>query len=179
MLILLPIPLHGVRYAMRKKKSTLTTYSERRTTRKSGEPKGTVSKKTKAIFVVQKHKASHLHYDFRLAIDGALVSWAIPKGPPRRAGIKRLAVHTDDHPMAYADFEGTIPEGNYGAGTVTIWDRGSYSNTTEKSMQEQLKSGQLEFELYGDLLRGVYVLVHTQAATSKWLLIKKRKKARL
>lgn len=161
---------------MRKKRSSLTAYSKRRDTTKSGEPTGKVAKKSKSIFVVQKHDASHLHYDFRLAIDGVLVSWAVPKGPPRRSGIKRLAVHTDDHPMAYATFEGTIPEGNYGAGTVTIWDRGTYTNLGTKSMQQQLKAGTIEFELDGGALTGAYVLVRMKnRGPNNWLLMKKKK----
>lgn len=175
-LILLHVPLYGVRYAMRRKKSMLTTYSERRDTRKSGEPRGTASKKTKAFFVVQKHKSSHLHYDFRLAIDGVLVSWAVPKVPPRRAGVKRLAVRTDDHPMAYADFEGTIPEGHYGVGTVTIWDHGAYENASDIPIKQQLQEGKIKLFLQGDMLNGIYVLIQMHGrGRDNWLLIKEKK----
>lgn len=162
---------------MRKKNTKLTQYAERRNTKKSGEPAGVVATQSKNIFVVQKHDASHLHYDFRLAIDGVLVSWAVPKGPPLRAGIKRLALRTDDHPLAYASFEGTIPEGNYGAGTVEIWDQGKYRVAVKKDMKKQLKNGKIEFELHGARLRGAYMLVQTGADDpQKWLLMKKKKK---
>jgi bifunctional non-homologous end joining protein LigD len=177
-LALLQIPLYGVRYSMRTKKPSLSTYRERRDTAQSGEPAGKIAKKSKPIFVVQKHNASHLHYDFRLAIDGVLVSWAVPKGPPpRRAGIKKLAVQTEDHPMDYATFEGTIPQGNYGAGTVKIWDHGTYEPIGEKSMAEQLRRGKIEFILDGDLLHGAYVLVQMKNRDPKnWLLLKERKR---
>ena len=161
---------------MRKKQSDLKLYSERRDTTQSGEPAGLSNKKdSPLIFVIQKHDASHLHYDFRLAIDGVLVSWAVPKGPPRRAGVKRLAVQTEDHPLAYATFEGTIPSGNYGAGTVTIWDHGTYSNAGTTSLQHQLNVGKLEFELYGRELQGKYVLIRLKNKPSDWLLMKMKK----
>jgi len=160
---------------MRKKKPSLNTYNERRDTSKSGEPAGKIAKKSKPIFVVQLHHASHKHYDFRLAIDGVLVSWAVPKGVPRRAGIKRLAMRTDDHPMEYATFEGIIPKGNYGAGTVKIWDHGTFSPIGEKSMAQQLQRGKIEFELEGDMLAGAYVLVHMKnRGPHYWLLMKER-----
>jgi bifunctional non-homologous end joining protein LigD len=176
-LVLLHLPLFGVRYSMRAKKTSLSTYRERRDTAQSGEPAGKIAKKSKLIFVVQKHNASHLHYDFRLAIDGVLVSWAVPKGPPRRAGVKRLAVQTEDHPIDYATFEGTIPKGNYGAGTVKIWDHGTYEPIGEKTMAQQLRRGKIEFILDGDLLHGAYVLVRMKNRDPKnWLLLKERKR---
>jgi DNA ligase D-like protein (predicted 3'-phosphoesterase) len=172
---------------MPRAKDSLKTYRQKRNTQRSPEPRGTASskraEKSDGIFVVQKHAASHLHYDFRLAIGGALVSWAIPKGPPRIAGIKRLAVRTEDHPMAYAHFEGTIPEGEYGAGTVIIWDTGTYSNIKKKkdgtaiSMKECLKRGAIEVELHGEKLHGDYALVQMKKLANKdWLLMKMHKK---
>src|ERR1700730_10390157 len=105
----------------------LEHYRNKRRFTETPEPAGRPRRSSsRHIFVVQKHKASHLHYDFRLAIDGVLASWAVPKGIPRRAGIKHLAMRTDDHPLEYATFEGTISKGNYGAGTVKIWDHGTF-----------------------------------------------------
>src|ERR1700674_4300133 len=110
-------------------KNSLKKYNERRTIEESGEPIGVKKKKNKQpIFVIQKHAASHLHYDFRLEIDGVLKSWAVPKGVPATTGIRRLAMPTDDHPMEYARFEGIIPEGHYGGGTVMVWDIGKFEN---------------------------------------------------
>ena len=174
-IVVLPVYLYGIRSSVRKKKLTSSTCSEHRYIKKTNEFT-VMTKKSNDIFIVQKHDASHLHYDFRLEIDGVLVSWAIPKGPPRRAGIKRLAVQTENHPMSYATFEGTIPDGDYGAGKVTIWDKGTYTNNTATSMQQQLKAGKLEFELHGTQLHGAYVLVQMQRHDdAQWLLIKKKK----
>jgi len=117
-------------------------------------------------FVVQEHAASHLHWDFRLEKDGVLKSWAIPKGPPEEPGIRRLAMEVEDHPLDYASFEGTIPEGQYGAGTVKIWDRGEYRMLTEDK-------GFLEFILRGKKLNGRYKLVKFEKAGPKsWLILK-------
>jgi bifunctional non-homologous end joining protein LigD len=173
-LIFMNTDLWGVRYAMRKKQSALKEYHQRRQFKKTREPRGEVAKRTKNIFVVQKHNASHLHYDFRLAIDGVLKSWAVPKGPSKRVGLKRLAVQTEDHPLAYATFEGTIAKGNYGAGTVEIWDHGTYSNEKTISMSESLDDGKLEFILDGTQLKGRYVLVRMHNSPKNWLLIKER-----
>ena len=115
-------------------------------------------------FVVQKHNASRLHYDLRLEIDQVLKSWAVPKGIALEVGVKRLAVQTEDHPLGYIDFEGTIPEGQYGAGTVEIWDTGSF-----KLIDSNTKK--IEFELIGKKVSGIYVLIHTGG--SNWLLFKK------
>ncbi len=122
-----------------------------------------------AIFVVQKHHATHLHYDFRLELDGVLKSWAIPKGPSLNPAIKRLAIMVDDHPLEYASFEGHIPEGEYGAGDVIIWDKGSY-----KLLKGSLKEGKLEFYLLGKKLKGAFVLLKLRGKEKEWLLIKKK-----
>lgn len=131
-------------------------------------------------FVVQKHDARRLHYDFRLEADGVLVSWAVPKGPSYDPKVKRLAVHVEDHPLDYEDFEGVIPEAQYGAGTVIVWDRGTYSNLTEKhgrpvSMAEAVRSGHVSIWLQGSKLEGGWSLSRTSGYGNgdNWLLIKK------
>lgn len=121
---------------------------------------------------MQKHHASHLHYDFRLAIDGVLKSWAIPKGPSLQPAEKRLAVMTEDHPLEYANFEGVIPQGEYGAGTVEIWDRGTWEPISD--LKTWLKTRKLEFVLHGKKLQGVWVLVGFKDEPKNWLLIKKK-----
>jgi bifunctional non-homologous end joining protein LigD len=127
--------------------------------------------------VVQKHRASHLHYDFRLEWNGVLLSWAIPKGPSLDPSTKRLAVRTEDHPLDYADFEGVIPEGEYGGGTVMVWDTGTWS-TEVSDVDEALKKGELKFTLNGKKLKGSWVLVRTRGfgrgGGESWLLIKHR-----
>jgi bifunctional non-homologous end joining protein LigD len=129
-------------------------------------------------FVVQKHRASRLHYDFRLAIDGTLKSWAVPKGPSQSHGDKRLAVQTEDHPLAYGNFEGKIPEGNYGAGTVMVWDRGTFvvENVPGHKLDalQQLQKGEIKFHLNGEKLRGSFVLVKLKKSDkgNEWLMIK-------
>src|SRR5882672_9841069 len=110
-------------------------------------------------FVVQKHRATRLHYDFRLAINGALVSWAVPKGPSQSHADKRLAVQTEDHPLAYGGFEGNIPEGNYGAGTVMVWDRGTFAPEGKLGASQQMQKGEIKFSLRGEKLRGSFALV--------------------
>src|SRR5579863_20529 len=128
-------------------------------------------------FVVQKHDATRLHYDFRLEIDGTLKSWAVPKGPSLDPADKRLAMETEDHPLEYADFEGVIPKGNYGAGPVIIWDRGTYEVEGDKSPSEQYRRGEIKFALQGERLRGSFVLVKLHSNDGKgkpWLLIKHR-----
>lgn len=134
-------------------------------------------------FVVQKHDASHLHYDFRLEIGGVLKSWAIPKGPSMNPEDKRLAVMVEDHPYAYKDFEGIIPSGNYGAGTVIIWDNGLYEpvdaqsqnkKDLEKLLTQELKKGTLKIILHGKKLKGEFALVQTKKINDhSWLLMKK------
>ncbi len=145
----------------------------------------------KLLFVVQKHKATSLHYDFRLEINGKMPSWSIPKGPTLNATVKHLAIRTPDHDMEWRKFEGIIPEGQYGAGTVMIWDEGMYTPERELAkgvrkeiadrkegemlMEEGLKAGQLKFTLHGKKLKGSFALVKTRGFSSKqetWLLIK-------
>lgn len=124
------------------------------------------------IFVVQKHRATQLHYDFRLEADGVLKSWAVPKGPPMDPEVKRLAMQVEDHPVDYADFEGVIPEGEYGGGTVMVWDYGVYAPENVKKVSDGLKKGDLKFVLLGKKLKGSFVLVRTR--DRQWLLIKHR-----
>ena len=116
-------------------------------------------------FVVQEHHASRLHWDFRLEMDGVLKSWAVPKTPPTRPGVRRLAVAVEDHELDYISFEGTIPEGEYGAGSVEIWDKGTYDI-------ESKKPEKLVFELHGERMRGRYTLVHFTEKDENWLLFK-------
>ena len=161
------------------KKDNLTAYRKKRNFNVTTEPSGARKKITKKdVFVIQKHEASHLHFDLRLAIDGVLVSWAVPKGPSNNPATKRLAIMTENHPMDYAKFEGMIPEGNYGGGAVMVWDTGTYTNIKKVddkllSMDECLKLGRIEITLTGKKLKGNYALVRTQRGGGKqWLLIK-------
>jgi bifunctional non-homologous end joining protein LigD len=132
------------------------------------------------VFVVQKHGASRLHYDFRLEVNGVLVSWAVPKGPSLNPADKRLAVMTEDHPLEYAGFEGVIPEGQYGAGTVMVWDTGTYELADRMSAKEQLLRGEIKVVLQGRKLRGGFALIRIgkrseeSAQKQRWLLIKER-----
>lgn len=128
------------------------------------------------VFVVQKHDASHFHFDFRLEVDGVLKSWVVPKGPSMNPKDKRLAIEVEDHPLSYAHFEGVIPEGNYGAGTVEIWDSGTYAYVgNNRNISAAIKNGILEFKLHGHKLKGLFVLIHTNMddQDKDWLLIKK------
>lgn len=159
---------------------SLGAYRKKRKFTKTPEPKGkTVKSGRKLTFVVQKHQASRLHYDFRLEMEGVLKSWAVPKGPSKNPKDKRLAMMVEDHPLAYGKFHGVIPEGNYGAGTVEIWDSGTYEpldGQGEKPLLSGLKSGDLKFVLHGKKLKGAYGLVHMKTAKQKnaWLLFKKK-----
>jgi bifunctional non-homologous end joining protein LigD len=128
--------------------------------------------KTGQLFVVHKHQARNLHYDFRLEADGVLKSWAVPKGPSLDPSIRRLAMAVEDHPLDYAQFEGTIPAGEYGGGTVMVWDYGNYVPETEFDIASALRHGQLKFILRGKKLKGSWVLVHMRER--QWLLIKHR-----
>src|SRR3974390_2435523 len=127
-------------------------------------------------FVVQKHSATRLHYDFRLAIAGTLKSWAVPKGPSLNPADKRLAVMTEDHPLDYADFEGKIPEGSYGAGTVMVWDRGTFSLEGKGAALQQIDKGEIKFSLSGEKLRGSFALVKLRNSEkgNDWLMLKHR-----
>ena len=142
----------------------------------TSEPKGVVTKPGKALsFVIQKHAARRLHYDFRLELDGTLKSWAVPKGPSLDPADKRMAVHVEDHPLAYATFEGVIPPGQYGAGTVIVWDRGTWTPVDDP--REGYRQGKLKFELQGEKLRGRWTLVRMRGRGERqepWLLIKER-----
>ena len=161
----------------------LALYNKKRNFKETAEPEGKVKKSvSKLIFVVQRHKASRLHYDFRLELDGVLKSWAVPKGPSMNPKDKRLAMMVEDHPYDYKDFEGEIPEGNYGAGIVEIWDNGTYSDIenspreeAEKNLRAGLKSGDFKFRLFGKKLKGEFVLVKLKGKDdNSWLLIKHR-----
>src|SRR5690606_14201116 len=130
-------------------------------------------------FCVQKHDAQRLHYDFRIESDGVLLSWAVPKGPSADPAVKRLAIQTEDHPVSYLTFEGTIPDGNYGAGSVILWDLGTYGPPTDKQehdvetmIQRQYQDGKIHIFLEGRKLKGEYTLVRTGREKNHWLLIK-------
>ncbi len=157
----------------------LETYRAKRNFAVTAEPAGKAHKanpKSELSFVVQKHQASRLHYDFRLEWRGVLLSWAVPKGPCLSPAVKRLAMAVEDHPVAYGKFEGVIPEGEYGGGTVMLWDYGTW--TPEVNVDEGLKSGDLKFTLQGKKLKGSWVLVRTKGrfaggdGQSSWLLMK-------
>src|SRR5439155_6587365 len=128
------------------------------------------------FFCVQRHHATRLHYDFRLEIDGALVSWAVPKGPTLSPAEKRLAMHVEDHPLDYGNFEGNIPAGNYGAGSVMLWDRGSYELVGDLPAKAQIERGDLKFRLHGQKLKGEFaiVLMKGRGKGNEWLLLKKK-----
>lgn len=155
-------------------KLSLVKYNKKRDFTKSHEPKGKVNpgSKNKELrsFVVQKHNASRLHYDFRVESEsGVLISWAVPKGPSMNPSTKRLAVLVEDHPLDYLNFEGIIPLGNYGAGTVIVWDIGTYRSND--SILKQLEDGKISLELDGEKLRGRFTLIRTRNK-KQWLLIK-------
>ncbi len=160
---------------------SLLDYIKKRDFKKTTEPKSGKSTEKQLAFVVQRHHASHLHYDFRLELDGTLKSWAVPKGPSMNPDDKRLAMMVEDHPFDYRKFEGIIPNGNYGAGVVLIWDKGTYTSLAEKreddrkTLRAGLKSGNLKFRLNGDILKGEFALVKLHnAEDNSWLLIKHR-----
>ncbi len=152
----------------------LQEYRRKRSFDKTSEPAGKVQpRRGISRFVVQKHAASRLHYDFRLEIGGVLVSWAVPKGPSLNASDRRLAVHVEDHPIEYFDFEGTIPKGEYGGGTVMVWDWGGVRSLGDDP-QEMLANHDLKFELFGRKLRGAFAIVGGRGDDKAWFLIKKR-----
>jgi len=152
---------------------SLKDYEKKRRFTKTPEP-GPEKKTTRTgrIFVVQKHRASHLHYDFRLEADGVLKSWAIPKGPSLDPKVKRLAMQVEDHPVDYAKFEGVIPEGEYGGGTVMVWDYGTYEPEATDDVSAAIRKGELKFTLKGKKLMGSWTVVRTR--DRQWLLIKHR-----
>lgn len=154
----------------------LEEYQRKRHFDKTPEPRGIERVEPGNSFVVQKHQASHLHYDFRLQIEGTLKSWAIPKGPSLDPAEKRLAIRVEDHPVEYKDFEGVIPAGEYGAGTVMIWDFGTYESSSGEDLSKGLDKGEIKFRLYGQKLRGGFALIRTkyQSNRENWLLIKEK-----
>ncbi len=155
----------------RKPEDRLGPYRAKREAGRTPEPFGGKVVGRPGLFVVQKHAARQLHFDFRLELDGVLLSWAVPKGPSLNPAEKRLAVHVEDHPIEYADFEGTIPKDNYGAGSVIVWDRGLW--TPREDPREGMKKGKLLFDLRGYKLRGLWTLVRIKGSGKEWLLIKK------
>jgi bifunctional non-homologous end joining protein LigD len=179
----------------KRKSAALEEYRHKRDFAKTPEPAGHAegaARRGSHVFVVQKHDASHLHFDFRLELDGVMKSWAVPKGPSLDPSVKRLAMQVEDHPIDYNAFEGTIPQGEYGGGTVMLWDRGTYepdrdagARTADDRSDAQIlrdgyERGDLKFILHGERLRGSWVLVRTRlgrgasAARPQWLLIKHR-----
>src|SRR5258707_14677169 len=155
----------------------LDQYNKKRRFTETPEPEGKVAPGQQHRFVVQKHRASHLHYDFRLEMDGVLKSWAVPKGPSLDPADKRLAMQVEDHPVSYFHFEGKIPEGNYGAGTVMVWDTGTWQPLGDE--HAMLNKGDLKFRLAGEKLKGEFVLAKMRSRRpgskgTEWLLIKKK-----
>ena len=160
---------------------TLKEYRKKRrfdvTPEPSGDSESRPAPAKDLLYVIQKHQASHLHYDFRLEWNGVLLSWAVPKGPSLDPSIKRLAMQVEDHPLEYGNFEGIIPEGEYGGGTVMVWDHGNWTPESPDP-GAALKKGDLKFTLHGDKLKGSWVLVRTRgfggSKRASWLLIKHR-----
>src|SRR5688572_4632728 len=155
---------------------SLAQYRKKRDFQITSEPRGEIARPGKALaFVIQKHAASRLHYDFRLELDGTLKSWAVPKGPSLDPKVKRMAVHVEDHPLSYASFEGVIPKGEYGAGTVIVWDRGTWTPVGDP--RAGYRAGKLKFDLEGEKLRGRWNLVRMRGKGERqepWLLIKEQ-----
>ena len=158
--------------ATKKRARSLAEYKRKRDFAKTPEPQGGKPKGPERLFVVQKHRASALHYDFRLEAGGVLVSWAVPKGPSLDPKVKRLAMAVEDHPLGYARFEGVIPEGEYGGGTVMVWDIGTFRLEDDETFDQVLRKGRIVFTLDGKKLKGGWVLVHTRGR--QWLLMKRR-----
>jgi bifunctional non-homologous end joining protein LigD len=169
---------------MSAKTGKLTEYRRKRNFSRTREPEGGKPiRSTRLAYVVQKHAASRLHYDLRLELDGVMKSWAVPKGPSLDPAVKRLAIHVEDHPIEYNRFEGTIPKGEYGGGTVMIWDYGTYTSPEEgddpqAALREGYRRGDFKVILSGKRLRGSWVLVRTKGRgggkQNQWLLIKHR-----
>ncbi len=167
----------------KRREPPLSEYRRKRDFTKTAEPAGgrgaTTRAKSRLRFVIQKHAASHLHFDFRLELDGVMKSWAVPKGPSYDPSVKRLAMEVEDHPIEYNTFEGTIPKGEYGGGTVMLWDRGTYEAEDGggvESLRSGYERGDLKIVLHGKRLRGAWVLVRMRRGEGKpqWLLIKHR-----
>ncbi|HXI39316.1 MAG TPA: DNA polymerase ligase N-terminal domain-containing protein [Bryobacteraceae bacterium] len=166
---------------IKRETAPLKEYREKRNFEVTAEPKGARSgtkSDSELLYVIQKHQASHLHYDFRLEWRGVLLSWAVPKGPSLDPSVKRLATRVEDHPVEFSGFEGVIPEGEYGGGTVMLWDRGTWSPEVE-DVDAALEKGDLKFTLHGRKLQGSWVLVRTKlgyggSSKPQWLLIKHR-----
>jgi len=166
-----------------KKKAKLSEYRRKRDFTVTAEPRGGRARPTPTLaFVIQKHSASRLHYDLRLELDGVMKSWAVPKGPSLDPAVKRLAMEVEDHPIEYNKFEGTIPQGEYGGGTVMLWDRGTYRYGGDaadplEGLRRGYEKGDFKFVLQGKRLRGSWVLVRTRRGRpdrAQWLLIKHR-----
>lgn len=176
-------PQHAVASGAAERK--LERYRTRRDFTRTAEPSGGERERAAPAprrgalrFVIQKHAASHLHYDFRLELDGVMKSWAVPKGPSVVPGVRRLAMEVEDHPVSYNTFEGTIPQGEYGGGTVMIWDHGTYEETNgggREALRDGYARGKLDLTLFGERLRGAFALVRTTGAgeRAQWLLIKR------
>jgi len=151
----------------------LEEYNKKRNFEETSEPAGELKNSgTEKIFVIQEHLASRLHWDLRLEIDGVLKSWAVPKEPPTAEGVKRLAVQTEDHPVSYATFEGTIAEGNYGAGTVKLWDTGKF-------LPEKISESEIIFQLHGEKMQGSFALIKLKSSPrfkgeGNWLFFKRK-----
>jgi DNA ligase D-like protein (predicted 3'-phosphoesterase) len=164
---------------MTKRKVSLETYRKKRDFGRTPEPSGRRRAGTGARFVIQQHDATSMHYDFRLEAGGVLKSWAVPKGPSTNPRDKRLAMRTEDHPLDYIGFEGVIPQRQYGAGPVIVWDTGTYRNLTEKAgkevpVEQAVDDGHVSFRLEGTKLTGGYALTRTEAGKrEKWILVKK------
>jgi len=162
---------------------SLSLYNKKRKFSETPEPEGKEKSSSKGLrFVIQKHDASHLHYDFRLEMKGVLKSWAVPKGPSLNPNDKRLAMMVEDHPYDYRTFEGIIPEGNYGGGTVIVWDEGTYEpmnsegldkKEQEKLLMKQLYAGDLKLLMHGKKIKGTYALFRLKKEERSWLLVKK------
>jgi bifunctional non-homologous end joining protein LigD len=161
----------------------LAEYRRKRDFGRTGEPKGATRRRTatRLAYVIQRHEATRLHFDLRLELDGVMKSWAVPKGPSLDPAVKRLAIEVEDHPIDYNAFEGTIPEGEYGGGTVMLWDRGTYlyagdTDDPLDALREGYRRGDFKFELRGKRLGGSWVLVRTRrnGRKNQWLLIKHR-----
>lgn len=162
-----------------KKNEPLDAYRKKRDFKKTSEPSGKrlARPSKRLIFVIQEHDASRLHYDFRIESGGVLKSWAVPKEPSTSPKDKRLAIPTEDHPMEYAKFKGVIPRGEYGAGTVIIWDKGTYRNLSEKNgkevpVEQAIRGGRVKVWLDGQKLKGGYALTRFRTKPENWLLVK-------